>query len=108
VHVAGELDVATAPALEQTLRRAELRARLVALDLRELTFMDSCGVHVIVYASIRAWRAGRRLVLVRGSAPVDRVFTLTKTSELVEVVDLEPCEPAVQVLLRLAREEQAA
>jgi hypothetical protein len=39
VHGAGELDLATAPLLEQTLRRAEIRPRVV-LDLRELAFVD--------------------------------------------------------------------
>ncbi|MGI9082213.1 MAG: STAS domain-containing protein, partial [Thermoleophilaceae bacterium] len=52
VYVAGELDVATAPQLEQTLREAQSEARLVVLDLRELTFVDSAGVHVIVDAGI--------------------------------------------------------
>jgi anti-anti-sigma factor len=63
VHVAGELDLSTSRLLEQTLRRAERRALLVLLDLRELTFTDSVGVHVIVNASVRARRAGCRLVL---------------------------------------------
>ena len=44
VHVAGALDIATAPQLEQALAGAQTRARLVVLDLRELTFMDAAGV----------------------------------------------------------------
>jgi anti-anti-sigma factor len=43
--------------LERVLRRAaELRAQLVLLDLRDLTFMDSFGLHVIAGASDRAQR----------------------------------------------------
>jgi hypothetical protein len=53
VRVAGELDIATAQQLEQALRVAEIRARRVVLNLRELTFTDSSGVHVIVDASNR-------------------------------------------------------
>jgi anti-anti-sigma factor len=102
VQVAGELDIATAPAFEQTLRDAELRARLVVVDLRELTFTDSCGLHVISRASIRAQRAGRRLVLVRGPSQTDRLFALA-TSDVLEIVDLDPGEPVVQVLLQLAQ-----
>jgi anti-sigma B factor antagonist len=102
VHVAAELDIVTAPQLERTLRDAELRARLVVLDLRELTFMDSCGLHVITCAGIRAKRAGRRLVLVRGAVQVDRLFALSGASEEVEIVDLDDGEPAAQILLRLA------
>jgi hypothetical protein len=37
VHVAGELDIATTPRLERTLRRAERHAHFVVLDLRGLT-----------------------------------------------------------------------
>jgi anti-anti-sigma factor len=88
------------------LRGAELRARLVVLDLREVTFMDSCGVHLIVSASIRARRAGRRLVLVRGRSQVARILALTGASEDVESVELEPGEPAVQALLQLAQLDQ--
>jgi anti-sigma B factor antagonist len=108
VHVAGELDIASAPRLERTLRGAELRARLVVLDLRELTFVDSCGVHVIVYASLRARRAGRRLVLLRGPAQIQRLLALSGAGDLVETVDLAPAEPMVQVVLQLAHEAQAA
>ena len=60
LHVAGELDIATTPQLAQTLRDAEPHARLIALDLGDVTFMDCSGVHVIVDASRRARDVGRR------------------------------------------------
>jgi len=107
VQVVGELDIATAPALEQTLRDAELRARLVVLDLRELTFTDSSGVRVITNASVRADRASRRLVLVRGPAQADRILTLT-TSNLLEIVDLNPGEPVTHALSQLAAQDHSA
>ena len=107
VQVVGELDIVTAPALERTLRDAELRAPLVVLDLRELTFTDSSGVHVIANASARADRAGRRLVLVRGPAQVDRMLTLI-TSAVLEIVDLDPGEPVAHALSQLARPAHAA
>ena len=50
VHVAGELDIATTPQLERTLRETQQGARLVVLDLRAVTFMDCAGVHAIVDA----------------------------------------------------------
>ena len=88
VHVAGDLDIATAPRLVRTLREAQLQARLVVLDLRELAFMDSAGVHAIVDASSRARQAGRQLVVLRGPAHVDRLFALTGTSDAVDVGDV--------------------
>ena len=105
VHVVGELDIATTPQLERTLRDAQLEARLVVLDLRELAFMDSAGVHVIVDAGIRARQVARRLLVLRGPPHVDRVFTLAARRDDVEIHDLDPDEPPAQVLLQLAEEE---
>ena len=88
VRVAGALDIATSPQLEQALR--ESPARLVVLDLRELGFMDCSGVHAIVEASNRAREEGRRLILLRGTPNVDRVFALTGSSGELEIGDIEP------------------
>ncbi len=108
VRVTGELDLATAPQLEQTLQQADLRAPRVVLDLRKLTFINASGVHVIVEASRRARRCGHRLVLVRGPSAVDRVLELAGASDVLEIVDLEPAVPPVQALVRLARQDRAA
>jgi anti-sigma B factor antagonist len=97
VHVAGELDIATTPQLVRALRESQLRAQLVVLDLRDLTFMDCTAVNAIVNASIRARRVGRQLILMRGPANVDRMFTLTGTSDQVETGDVGLVEPHVQM-----------
>jgi anti-anti-sigma factor len=102
VHVAGELDIATTPQLERTLSEAELQARLVALDLRDVSFMDCAGLHTIISASIRARQCGHRLVLLRGPPNVERMFTLTGTTAAVEIADVDPGEPPVQALQQLA------
>jgi anti-sigma B factor antagonist len=101
VHVAGELDLATTRQLERALRESQLQARLVVLDLRALAFTDSSGVHAIVDASVRARRAARRLVLVRGIPKVDNVFTLTGRADDIEIIDLYSVEPPVQAVLKL-------
>jgi anti-anti-sigma factor len=106
MHVAGELGVATTPQLVRTLLEPELQALLVVLDLSELAFMDIFGVHAIVNASIRARQGGRRLFVLRGSPKVDRMFTLTESSD-VEIGDVDPVEPPVQALLELAEEDLA-
>ena len=90
VHVAGALDIATAPRLAATLRESQADAQLVVLDLRELAFMDSSGVHAIVDASSDARQLGRRLLLLRGPANVQRLFALTGNADRVEVSDLVP------------------
>jgi anti-sigma B factor antagonist len=90
VHIIGELDIATTPELQRTLREPQLQAQLVVLDLREVAFIDASGVHAIVNASLRAREIGHRLVLLRGGLDVDRVFTLTGSSGDVEIVDFDP------------------
>jgi anti-anti-sigma factor len=102
VHLAGELDIATTPQLARALRA--LRARLVVLDLRELAFMDSCAVHAIVDASIRARDVGRRILLLAGPPAVDRVFTLTESSDDVVYGDIHPVEPSAQALMMLVED----
>jgi anti-anti-sigma factor len=102
VHLAGELDIATTPQLAAALRA--LRARLVVLDLREPAFMDSCGVHAIVDASIRARNVGRRILLLAGPPAVDRVFTLTESSDDVVYGDIHPVEPSAQALMKLVED----
>jgi len=51
VQVAGELDLATAQQFRQVLGEAQQAARMVVLDLRELSFIDSSGIHVILDAA---------------------------------------------------------
>jgi len=96
VDLAGELDLAASTELARTLRETQARSTLVVLDLRELTFMDTAGAHVIIDAGISARKAARGLIVARGPTQVDMVFTLTGTSEQVELFDLdpEPCPPA--------------
>jgi anti-anti-sigma factor len=84
-RVSGELDIATAPRLEQTLRACLQQARWVVVDLHELAFIDSSGVHTIVNASVRARKDGRRLVLVGVPVHVYRVFALTGSADHVEI-----------------------
>ena len=100
VYVAGELDIATAPELERTLRESQQLAHLTVLDLRDLAFMDSAGVHTIVDASLRARRDSCRLVLVRGRPDIYRMFTLTGSTGDVDIADADPLPPPVPALQR--------
>jgi anti-sigma B factor antagonist len=98
VLLAGELDLATSPEVRLTLEDAQLHARVVVLDLRKLTFIDATGVHVILDAACSAQREGGRVMLVRGPGQVDRMLTLTAASDEVLIVDLDPTEPAKELL----------
>ena len=100
IHVVGELDIVTAPQLERKLDESLRLAHLTVLDLRELTFMDCASVHTIVAASLRARKAGRRLVLVRGRPDIYRLFTRTGSGADVDIGDLEPVQPPAHALQR--------
>ena len=104
----GELDRGTVPELERTIQQAQLASRRVVLDLRELDFLDSAGVHCILRAHQRAQHTGSQLALVRGSRRVDRLFILTGLCDVLEIVDLDPAEPPVQALLKLRGTRGAA
>lgn len=105
VRVAGEVDIATTPRLERVLQEALLWARLVVLDLRDLAFMESSGVHAIVGTGTHARQTGRRVVVLRGPRDVDRVFAATGTSADLELHDVDAGQPSDQVLVELAGRE---
>jgi anti-anti-sigma factor len=88
IAVSGELDLATSPTLEESLERVfESRAPVVVLDLRELDFMDSTGLSVLIRAHQTAENAERRLLLVKGPPQVQRLLSLTGVRERLAVVD---------------------
>jgi anti-sigma B factor antagonist len=94
VAVAGELDMATVPELDLTLRHAQADARVVVLDLRELDFIDSSGAHLLLAAGRRAREAGGRLLVARGAAQIDRLFALLSIDRQLELVNQPPAEAA--------------
>ncbi len=76
LRVAGEIDLATAPELARQLDRAGAVAA-VEVDLAEVTFMDGCGLRVLLAARARSNGEGRPgLALVGASRPVRRLFDL--------------------------------
>jgi RND superfamily putative drug exporter len=84
----GELDLVTAPWLARRLQKLEVEhPAVLVLDLRDLTFMDSSGLRELFSAQRRASAEGRRLVLVKGSAPIDRVLEMVRADAAVETVD---------------------
>ncbi len=88
IALRGELDISTATELESRLEPLiNGDGGDVVLDLRELEFIDSSGVRVLVLAARRFDAAGRHLALVRGPEEVDRVLRLTGVDERIEVRD---------------------
>jgi anti-anti-sigma factor len=83
----GELDVATIPATDLALRRAEAAAAIVVLDLRAVDFFDCSAAALVLAADRRIRASGGRLLVVRGPAEVDWVFELIGLDRQLELVD---------------------
>jgi anti-sigma B factor antagonist len=92
----GELDIATAPVLERAcsavMQNAEVE--MVVLDLRELIFMDSTGIHLLVRVHA-ACKDGDRLRVINGSRAVERVLDLSGARDLLPIIssDSDPLAP---------------
>ncbi len=88
VSLKGELDLSSVGKVEEELRRVEAEGpSLLVLDLSGLSFLDSTGLRAVVTADERARENGRRLVVVRGPDAVQRVFSITRLEERLEMVD---------------------
>jgi anti-sigma B factor antagonist len=84
----GELDISSAPQVEEALARIEAgKPPLILIDLRSLEFIDSTGLRTVLSADARARDQRRRLAVVRGPRPVDRIFSVTRLDERLEIVD---------------------
>ena len=78
VRVRGEVDLATAPDLESTVRKVLDNApRGVDLDLQNLTFIDSSGLRSLVAISKDASARGVPLALRNVPRHAQRVLELT-------------------------------
>ena len=82
----GELDLATAPMLRETLSSAmEARPSMVALDLSDLTFVDSTGIHAFVTCSRRAAELSCGFVLCFPRPTVLKTLRLTGVDQLIPI-----------------------
>jgi anti-sigma B factor antagonist len=88
VVLRGELDLSTVDKVEKALAVLhEGDDEVLVLDLSGLSFLDSTGLRLMVTADQRAQKEGRRLVIVKGPDTVQRVFSITKLDETLEMVD---------------------
>ncbi len=92
VRVEGELDLATSSHVDRSLAEAQSDTRLVVVDLRLVTFMDSAGVHALLDADGRARREGDRLLVAPGPVQIKRLLALTGLSERLEILELDPAD----------------
>ena len=86
VELSGEADATNSDALREILD-AEIRRqpRTMVLNLRELRFMDSTALHVILRASRTMDRSGCILAIAAPCEAVAKVLKLTATDQLIPV-----------------------
>jgi anti-sigma B factor antagonist len=89
VTVAGELDALTAPNLAEALADELARGeRELLIDMSEVSFMSSAGLHVLLALTKNAAGTGVRLRMhTTGSRPVERVLEATGSQHLLPLTD---------------------
>jgi anti-sigma B factor antagonist len=87
LHIAGELDVLTAPKLASELNAILRRStQNVVVDLRQADFIDSAGLQILLGARRRLTNASRRLTVTCDDGPVRRVIELARLEGILGVV----------------------
>lgn len=85
VRLSGELDMATAPALQEALHAAQhAETSHVIVDLRQLTFLDSFGLRILAAADIAGRDGHVKVSFIGGSDSVHGVFELTEMDKRVD------------------------
>ncbi len=88
LSLSGELDLASAPLLEDRLARLRAGRKPVALDLSQLQFIDSTGLHLLIRELGEARAKGWELVIEpHVSPPVLRLFKIVRLDHLVAGAD---------------------
>jgi len=88
LRLTGEFDLAGVGRVEAALERISAEhTRQVIFDLTDLSFLDSAGLHTILRANERSRSAAFDVIVVRPRGLANRVFTLTRAGEQLQLVD---------------------
>jgi anti-anti-sigma factor len=82
LNLDGELDMASAPALQSAIDDADLNATaMVVFDLHQLKFIDSTGLRIVLLARERALEREQEFAVTPGSEQVQRLLSVTGVGE---------------------------
>ena len=89
VVIRGELDLATAPDLDAAIKSRLDDGQDVVVDLRELEFMDSTGLRVLVAAHGRVEGTEQRFLIVRPlpGASIERILAVAGVERVLDLID---------------------
>jgi|HubBroStandDraft_3_1064219.scaffolds.fasta_scaffold00899_9 anti-anti-sigma factor len=94
LFVQGQLDLTAVSAFRCGLTRAVRSGRSVEIHLREVDFIDGCGLGMLMDAIARAQRAGVELSIVDVSRCVRRLIAVTDTAERLPLFSSTGCRRA--------------
>jgi anti-anti-sigma factor len=76
VSARGDIDLSTLPKAMTALAQARAAAGSLVLDLREVGFMDTSGLRLVIEEQQRAASGGYRFAVVPGPSRVQRLFEI--------------------------------
>ncbi len=103
IDLAGSLDVSSKNDLKESIKKLSRKGRIkIIFNLRDLAFIDSSGLGVLVasFSSIRRMRGVMKIVNVNNL--IQDLFDLTRLSSIFEIHDSE--EEAVRAINGLQTE----
>jgi anti-anti-sigma factor len=87
----GEIDLATADFVREAIAREHAPGETLVIDLRNVGFMDTSGLRLVLELTERAGSEGFALRVVRGPSTVQRVFEVAGLAPRLPFVD-DPTE----------------
>jgi anti-sigma B factor antagonist len=88
IEVHGERDLAGSPSIRQTISRAmEDLPECIVLDVSQVEFMDSTGLHAAIELTKRSAAQNTRLVIIPGPEPIQRMFEITALLETLPFIE---------------------
>ena len=85
--VYGEIDLSSADRLNARLKGLLSSSSRIVLDLREIDFIDSAGLHCILDVDRASRDAGVEFLLVPGPMQARRLFDVTGTERLLRFAE---------------------
>ena len=86
VKLTGEFDLSSRQLADDVYASVN-GAQNVVLDLSDLEFIDSIGIHFVVTAHERAKQEGKAFTIVPGGPQVSRVFNLVGLDDVLPFAD---------------------
>lgn len=100
LSVSGEVDLANVSSLREHLKTAIETAKNLVVDLRDLRYIDSSGIAVLLEARRALARDGRSIALAAAPPMVQRILTIVR---LEQVIPVFPTVEAAVESLRISK-----